>query len=35
MSCASARERLETALTRIEDADGEGARAAAQSTASG
>jgi hypothetical protein len=35
MSCASARERLEAALTRIEDADGEGAHAAAQSSASG
>jgi hypothetical protein len=35
MSCASARERLQAALTRIDDADGEGARAASRSTASG
>jgi hypothetical protein len=35
MSRASARERLEAALTRIDDADGEGARAASRSTASG
>jgi hypothetical protein len=35
MSCASARERLEAALTRIDDADAEGARAASRSTASG
>jgi hypothetical protein len=35
MSCTSARERLEAALTRIDDANGEGARAASRSTASG
>ena len=35
MTCASAPERLEAALARIDDADGEGGRAASRSTASG
>jgi hypothetical protein len=35
MTCAPARERLEAAITRIDDADGGGARAASRSTASG